>query len=135
MRKGGSIMGCERKNGAMGSRRRRRVVVWREGEEKRRRPPVAATTARLNANSFIDWNSKSPPEFRFLRSRRPLLPRHLPPRFSCTAACSLHTRSRPRVSTSSLARLRVSRRFSTPVRHPRPSVCPCVRPLPPRCFY
>jgi len=29
-------------------------------EEKRTAAAVASTTARLNANSFIDWNSKSP---------------------------------------------------------------------------
>jgi hypothetical protein len=75
----------------------------REGEEKRRRPPAAATTARLNANSFIDWNSKFPsplltpipspsPEFRFLHTRRLLFLLLQPPPSAspfpvCPCAC------------------------------------------------
>lgn len=52
--------GRKRGKGARGKRARE---GWRDsGEEEKRTTAAAAatTTARLNANSFIDWNSKSP---------------------------------------------------------------------------
>lgn len=100
--------GCERKK----SERKERQRDSGEEEERTAAAAAAATTARLNANSFIDWNSKSLSfdscnhllhPFRFT----PLLSDPPTPRSAFPSAC--------RVSTSPLSSPTFVSRFSSPV--------------------